>query len=290
MNLANPPYYIGCPSWSENAWRESLYPPDARSTDFLELYAQVFNAVEGNTTFYARPKDSTVQRWAQVLPEYFRFTAKFPGDISHAGDLREHLTAAEDFLKLLAPLGARVQPLWLQLPASFTPNRLGELATFIDALVGRELAVEVRHMAFFNKGEEERMLNRLLLDRGVERICLDSRPLFSCVSRDPAVLHAQSKKPKVPARPAALTQFPQVRFIGRPELDANDPFVEQWAQKVAGWIEEGRTPYVFLHTPDNLQAPELARRFHGQLMKLLPGLPDLPVLDRGPQVEQLGLL
>lgn len=290
MNLANPPYYIGCPSWSENAWRESLYPPDARSTDFLELYAQVFNAVEGNTTFYARPKDSTVQRWAQVLPEHFRFTAKFPGDISHAGDLRDHLSAAEDFLKLLAPLGERVRPLWLQLPASFTPNRLGELATFIDALVGRELAVEVRHMAFFNKGEEERMLNRLLLDRGVERICLDSRPLFSCISRDPAVLHAQSKKPKVPARPAALTQFPQVRFIGRPELDANDPFVEQWAQKVAGWIEEGRTPYVFLHTPDNLQAPELARRFHGQLMKLLPGLPELPVLDRGPQVEQLGLL
>jgi uncharacterized protein YecE (DUF72 family) len=290
LNLANPPYYIGCPSWSENAWRESLYPPDARSTDFLELYAQVFNAVEGNTTFYARPKDSTVQRWAQVLPEHFRFTAKFPGDISHAGDLREHLTAAEDFLKLLAPLGARLQPLWLQLPASFTPNRLGELATFIDALAGRELAVEVRHMAFFNKGEEERMLNRLLLDRGVERICLDSRPLFSCISRDPAVLHAQSKKPKVPARPAALTQFPQVRFIGRPELAANDPFVEQWAQKVAGWIEEGRTPYVFLHTPDNLQAPELARRFHGQLMKLLPGLSELPVLDRGPQVEQLGLL
>jgi uncharacterized protein YecE (DUF72 family) len=290
LNLANPPYYIGCPSWSENAWRESLYPPDARSADFLELYAQVFNAVEGNTTFYARPKDSTVQRWAQVLPEHFRFTAKFPGDISHAGDLREHLSAAEAFLTLLAPLGARVRPLWLQLPASFTPNRLGELATFIDALAGRELAVEVRHMAFFNRGEEERMLNRLLLDRGVERICLDSRPLFSCVSRDPAVLHAQSKKPKVPARPAALTQFPQVRFIGRPELDANDPFVEQWAQKVAGWIEEGRTPYVFLHTPDNLQAPELARRFHGQLMNLLPGLPQLPSLDRGAQVEQLGLL
>lgn len=290
MNIANPPYYIGCPSWSENAWRDSLYPPDARSTDYLGLYAQVFNAVEGNTTFYARPKDTTVQRWAQVLPAHFRFTAKFPGDISHAGDLREHLTAAEDFLRLLAPLGDRVQPLWLQLPKSFTPNRLGELATFIDALEGRALAVEVRNMAFFNTGEEERMLNRLLLDRGVERICLDSRPLFSCVSDDPAVLHAQSKKPKVPPRPAALTQFPQVRFIGRPELEANDSFVEQWALKVAGWIEEGRTPYVFLHTPDNVQAPELARRFHQQMMTLLPGLPELPQLERGPQVEQLGLL
>lgn len=290
MNVANPPYFIGCPSWSENAWRQSLYPPAARTPEFLELYAQVFNAVEGNTTFYARPTVATVQRWAQVLPEHFRFTAKFPGDISHAGDLREHLAAAEDFLKLLAPLGARVQPLWLQLPASFTPNRLGELAAFIEALEGRALAVEVRNMAFFNKGEHERTLNRLLLDRGVERICLDSRPLFSCISSDPAVLHAQSKKPKIPPRPAALTQFPQVRFIGHPELEANDSFLDQWAQKVAGWIEEGRTPCVFLHTPDNIQAPELARRFHQRLMALLPGLPGLPELDRGPQVEQLGLL
>jgi len=290
LNIAHPPYYIGCPSWSENAWRDFLYPQDAKAGEFLGLYSQVFNAVEGNTTFHARPKDTTVQRWAQVLPEHFRFTAKFPGDISLAGDLREHLSAAEDFLGLLAPLGSRIQPLWLQLPASFTPGRLGELATFIDALEGRTLAVEVRNMAFFNKGEEERMLNRLLLDRGVERICLDSRPLFSCFSSDPAVLHAQSKKPKVPTRPAALTQFPQVRFIGRPELEANDSFVQQWAQKVAGWIEEGRTPYVFLHTPDNIQAPDLARRFHQQLMTLLPGLSDLPQLDRGPQAEQLGLL
>jgi uncharacterized protein YecE (DUF72 family) len=60
LNVSNPPYFVGCPSWSENAWRESLYPPDARSSGFLELYAQVFNAVEGNTTFYASPKETTV--------------------------------------------------------------------------------------------------------------------------------------------------------------------------------------------------------------------------------------
>ncbi|WP_418903634.1 DUF72 domain-containing protein [Pseudomonas syringae] len=283
------PYFLGCPSWSENAWRDFLYPADARANEMLGLYSQVFNAVEGNTTFYARPKPETVQRWAEVLPEHFRFTAKFPGDISHNGDLRLQLHAAEDFIRLMAPLGQRVAPLWLQLAASFTPARLAELATFIDELQC-PLAVEVRNHAFFDKGEDERMLNRLLLDRGVERICLDSRPLFSCVSTDPAVLHAQSKKPKVPARPAALTQFPQVRFIGHPLLEANEPFLLQWVEKVAGWIEEGRTPYVFLHTPDNIQAPLLAQRFHQLLMIRVPGMPSLPELDRAPPVEQLGLL
>ena len=85
-------------------------------------------------------------------------------------------------------------------------------------------------------------------------------------------------------------QFPQVRFIGRPELEANDPYLLPWIAKVAGWIEEGRTPYVFLHTPDNHRAPELARRFHQQLSERLPGLPVLPELHQPSTVEQLGLL
>jgi uncharacterized protein YecE (DUF72 family) len=283
------PYYLGCPSWSESAWRESLYPADARPNELLGLYAQVFNAVEGNTTFYARPAPTTVERWAEVLPEDFRFTAKFPRDISHGGDLRLQLHAAQAFIRLLEPLGERVAPLWLQLSSSFIPQRLGELTTFIDE-VQCPLAVEVRHRAFFDAGDDERLLNRLLLARGVERICLDSRPLFSCVSSDPAVLHAQSKKPKVPPRPAALTQFPQVRFIGHPVLEANEPFLLQWVEKVAGWIEEGRTPYVFLHTPDNLQAPQLAQRFHEHLRARLPGLAPLVELQRTPPVQQLGLL
>ncbi|MCO7569832.1 DUF72 domain-containing protein [Pseudomonas chlororaphis] len=283
------PYFLGCPSWSENAWREYLYPQDARANDFLGLYSQVFNAVEGNTTFYARPAPTTVQRWAEIMPEHFRFTAKFPGDISHGGDLRQQLSAAESFIQLLSPLGDRVSPLWLQLPASFAPQRLAELAGFIEGLE-RPLAVEVRHPEFFAKGDAERMLNRLLRERGVERICLDPRALFSCTSSAPAVLHAQSKKPRVPPRPAAFTQFPQVRFIGHPELEANDPFLLPWIDKVATWIEEGRTPYVFLHTSDNRLAAELARRFHARLMQRLPGLPALPELYREPAAEQLGLL
>lgn len=289
MSGAPLPYFIGCPSWSENAWRDFLYPQDAKPGEFLSLYGQVFNAVEGNTTFYARPAESTVARWAEAMPAHFRFTAKFHRDISHSGDLRQQVVAAESFVQLLAPLGERVAPLWLQLPATFGPDQLGALAYFIDEL-SCAMAVELRHPAFFAKGDEERQLNNLLADRGVERICLDPRALFSCQSREPAVLHAQSKKPRVPPRPAAFSQHPQVRFIGHPELDANEPFLTPWVEKIAGWIEEGRAPYIFLHTADNLFAPLLAQRFHARLMERLPGLPALPVLDRAPPVEQLGLL
>lgn len=282
------PYFLGCPSWNEPAWRGSFYPSDLRPADTLSHYAATFNAVEGNTTFYARPAPQTVQRWAEQMPEYFRFCAKLPRDISHAGDLREHFSATADFLQLLAPLGARVAPLWLQLPASFGPQRLAELLAWLDEFAERAIAVELRHPAFFARGEEERLLNRQLQARGVERICLDSRALFACTSRDPAVLHAQAKKPRLPLRPTAFSTSPQLRFIGGPDLEANQVFLEPWLDKVADWIGQGLTPYVFLHTPDNHLAAAQALRFHAGLGERLPGLPALA--QREPEVEQFGLL
>tara|TARA_R100001244_G_scaffold111203_2_gene82267 strand:+ start:11523 stop:12383 length:861 start_codon:yes stop_codon:yes gene_type:complete len=284
------PYFLGCPSWNEPAWRGSFYPADLRPAQSLDHYCRIFNAVEGNTTFYARPSAYTVQRWAQRMPEGFRFCAKLPRDISHEGDLRDQFASTAQFLGLLAPLGARVAPLWLQLPAAFGPQRLGELAAWLDEFSGRRMAVEVRHTAFFAKGEDEKALNRLLHERGVERICLDSRALFSCQSTDPAVLHAQAKKPRLPIRPAAFGDSPQVRFIGGPDLQANQAFLLPWVDKVATWIEQGLTPYVFLHTPNNHLAAAQAQRFHGLLAERLPGLPALAEPAIKPAAEQLGLL
>lgn len=221
------------------------------------------------------------------MPGSFRFCAKLPREVSQAESLDAVLSLALDFKQLLAPLAARVTPFWLQLPASFGPQRTGELMRFIDRFTA-PLAVEVRHRAFFERGDEERILNRLLRDRGVERICLDSRALFSCQTRDAAVLHAQSKKPRVPVRPTAFSDSPQLRFIGQPLLEANDPFLCPWVEKVAGWIEAGLKPHVYLHTPDNHHAPELAQRFHAQLAERLPDLPPLPPLDQTPQLSLLG--
>ena len=93
----------------------------------------------------------------------------------------------------------------------------------------------------------------------------------------------------MPVRPAAFSQSPQVRFIGGPDLEANQAYLEPWLDKIAGWIEEGRTPHVFLHTPDNHLAAAQAQRFHAALMQRLPGLPVLASCSAD-EVEQLGLL
>ncbi|ANF23718.1 DUF72 domain-containing protein [Stutzerimonas stutzeri] len=287
MNL---PYFLGCPSWNDAAWRGSLYPPGLPASEYLARYCSVFNTVEGNTTLYAWPSVQKIERWAALMPEGFRFCAKLPREISQAPNLYEVEDLIRSFRTLLAPLGARVTPFWLQLPASFGPARLAELAQLIETL-DRPLAVEVRHSAFFAKGEEERALNRLLHERGVERICMDTRALFSCQSSDPALLHAQSKKPRLPVRPAAFSESPQLRFVGHPALEANDRFMAPWLGKVADWIEAGKRPHVYLHTPDNRLAPELAMRFHEQLSERLPGLPPLaaPPMQTESQLSLLGV-
>jgi uncharacterized protein YecE (DUF72 family) len=80
----------------------------------------------------------------------------------------------------------------------------------------------------------------------------------------------------VPRRSRALTGHPIVRYLGR---DATEHTVEgwrPWVDTVCEWLGEGRSPTVFVHTPDNADALPLARRFHDEVRARLPRLGPLP--------------
>ena len=74
----------------------------------------------------------------------------------------------------------------------------------------------------------------------------------------------------------ALTEHPIVRFIGRDDETRTVAGWQPWLDVVAGWLREGRSPTVFIHTPDNIDAPILARRFHDEVRALVPELEPLP--------------
>ena len=67
-----------------------------------------------------------------------------------------------------------------------------------------------------------------------------------------------------------------VRFVGRDEPAEAEAFLSEWAPRLASWLDEGRTPYFFTHAPNDLVAPELARRLHEALRSLRPSIPPLP--------------
>ena len=279
MTTPNPPLIVlGCPLWAEPAWRGALYRSDADADQRLQQYAQVFGAVEGNTTFYALPSAATVARWAELLPDTFHFCAKLPREVSHAERLDPQSPDLLRFFQRMAPLEQRLGPVWLQLPARFGPDALGELLGFLDTLPTEwQYAVEVRHAGFFLKDEAERQLNRQLHERGIERLIFDSRAVFASDSDDPATLEAKARKPRLPVHALALGQQPAVRFVGGMDNQVNLGFLQPWLDKCVRWLAEGRKPMLFMHTPDNRLAPELARLFLQQLDERVPGLEPMPV-------------
>ncbi|KKO44463.1 hypothetical protein WG68_15525 [Arsukibacterium ikkense] len=277
--------YLGCPMWANSRWKGSLFADNLSNNEFLAGYSQYFNSVEGNTSFYADPSASQLARWAAQLSEHFRFVFKVPRRFSHALNELDH-NALLAWWQHFAPVHPFIGLIHLQLPASAGPPVLRQLISVLELLSNAvPLAVEVRHLAFFDKAEHELALNRLLQQYNAERVVLDSRALFSVAATSPALLDAQGKKPRLPVHAISLSSTPMLRFIGTDDLALNRQFYAPWLSKIRSWLSEGKTPYCFFHTPDNTLAPELCRQFAKDLQLPHPILEPWP----GEQQAQLGL-
>ena len=252
--------------WSLPQWQKSLLHGCHTPAERLASYAERFDTVEGNTSFYALPDANTVAMWAANVPANFRFTFKLPKTITHEKLLQHCDAELSQFFQRMQPLQAHTSIWKIQLPASFGPESLPVLAEFLRRLPrGLAYGVEVRHLAFFAKGDAEQQLNRLLIERNIDRIIMDSRPIFAKPATTELMRDAQSKKPKVPVHAIATANMPVVRFIGDIEQTNNDAFFTPWLGKLHQWLREGKTPHLFVHTPDNIHAPELAHRLYQQL-------------------------
>lgn len=262
---------VGCALWAHPGWRGRQLPADLRREEQLAAYATWCTAVEGNTTAYGLPSATTVAAWAEATPPGFRFLFKLPQDVTHRRRLRGSDAEVAGVVDLLAPLGERAEQLWVQLPAAFGPGDLGALAALLGrAPAGPRWVVEVRHPAFFDDGPAGRTLERLLDDRGAEWATFDTTTLFAHPPLTEAERDGWRSKPRVPRRVVALGDRPVVRYIGRDDRDETIAGWQPWIPVMARWLEEGRSPTVFVHTPDNVEALGLARLFHDQVRAAAP--------------------
>src|SRR5919108_1428404 len=80
--------HVGTSSWADPGFVEEWYPPGLPARDRLPYYAERFDAVEVNSTFYAVPDQRQVARWAEVTPDRFTFDVKLHRLLSrHAAPL-----------------------------------------------------------------------------------------------------------------------------------------------------------------------------------------------------------
>jgi uncharacterized protein YecE (DUF72 family) len=269
--------YVGCAMWAHRPWVGTWLPSSTRSGRELVEYSRICTAVEGNTSFYALPPERSVARWCEQAPASFRFLFKLPRTVTHDRRLRDAGDLVAEFLERIGPLGERIGPISIQLPASFGPSDLDTLRTFLAGLPRAfPWSVELRHPAFVDHDDSRRRANETLARAGVDRVILDSRSLFAGPCETEAEIETFRVKPRLAVRPMATGKRPVVGLIGQTDALANHPFWEPWIAKVVEWLEAGLTPTVFTHTPDNAAAPGLARWFHAAVAARLPTLAALP--------------
>lgn len=276
--------YYGMAQWQHPAWVNWLYSTALPTGERLSRYAQVFSSVEVGSTFYTKVDGQQLQRWFDAVPDDFRFAFKAPQGVTHRLYERpwaEVLVEWRDFIASIEPLSTKLGPTMLQFPSACDERFLEQILALCDEwALPTPLSVEVRHLNYFDKRHVEPVLLSGLAERHVNRVIMDSRPVFSTDAYCESLVDVQRKKPKVPCHPVVTSRHPVVRFIGHPDLPHNDYWLEQWADKLVQWLNSGLTPTVFVHSSDNIAAPTLAAQLDQKVQIRLPnyqaalGLPE----------------
>ncbi len=277
-------FKIGCAVWGHKSWVGELYPKGSKSAEFLQLYSKRFTTVEGNTTFYAVPDRETVANWASQMSKGFEFCPKLPRQLTHNGLSEPSIPSALEFLEQMRGFGHHLGPIFAQLPPSYEPASLGDLAAFLKAWPRSEapLAIEVRH-ADWDKEPHASHLNALLQELGVGRVVLDTRPAYSG-SASYKQQPVDPRKPKVPMQPVVTASFSLVRFISHPDQTVNQAFMEEWVSLVDQWLQLHKRIYFFMHCPLEQYSPGNARHFQQLLEQHGVSVPPLPwnTIDQTP--------
>jgi uncharacterized protein YecE (DUF72 family) len=205
---------IGCSGWSYRDWRDGLYRgvPTSR---WLERYAEAFDTVEVNATFYRLPRQETVRGWVEQTPPGFLFAVKASRYLTHIRRLREIEEGVERFWEPLAPLReeGRLGPVLWQLPENFHRDD-GVLAAALDVLPSASHCFEFRHPSWFAEP-----IRALLGERGASLVVGDD-----------------ARRELPPARPLGPLVYVRLHYGSRGRGgNYSSAELDRWRRRVAAW-------------------------------------------------------
>jgi uncharacterized protein YecE (DUF72 family) len=228
---------IGCSGWLYKHWRGDFYPTELPPANWFEYYAQRFDTVEINNTFYRLPPAETFASWRRRAPTGFVYAVKASRFLTHMKKLREPAAPLDLFFARAKPLGAAFGPVLYQLPPRW-PKNVARLSEFLDALPRRRRhAIEFRDPSWY-----DRAVLRLLEQHRVA-LCLHDMP------------GSTSGKQQV-------GPFVYVRFHGVEKYSGryDDETLEDWAGWLADRRREGRSIFAYFNNDAGGHAPRDAAR------------------------------
>jgi uncharacterized protein YecE (DUF72 family) len=277
---------VGTASWADPGFVEDWYPPDLPARERLAWYAERFNLVEVNSTFYSVPGESATTRWVEQTPKGFVFDVKLHKLLSRhstridllprglRSSARLHGSRVELTLKLeravtklflngIEPLrvSGKLGALLLQLSPSFSPREyhLDELDHVIDLTKGYRLAVELRHREWFTDRLDETV--RYFKKKKVTLVAVDApkRDHFMVVPAVDAVTNTSLGYLRAHGRNAH--GFVSGRTVAdRFDYDYSTKELHEIADRAQQWAEVVRDTHIIFNNNKSDYAPRAAAK------------------------------
>lgn len=224
-------FYSGC-SGLQLPVPRSQYPPEFQEKSRLEYYSALFNSIEINSIFYKLPRSSTVAKWAETVPDNFRFTFKVSKTITHVKDLKFAEKDITDFIKTVENIGNKKGCLLAQFPPSLKIEKLNELHMLLETLgeathnKNWRIAMEFRNSSWYER-EVYELLEEFDVSLVIQDIPASATPLSPQIGK-----------------------FIYLRFHGpepRYRGTYSNEFLLKYSQYIKQWINEGKTVFAYFN-------------------------------------------
>lgn len=213
-----------------------------RQADWLAYYAERFDTVEVNATFYRLPEPAHVDRWREVTPPGFLFATKGSRYLTHVKRLVDPSAGVARFLELACRLGDKAGPVLWQLPPQMKRND-ERLAAFAGGLPdGWRYAFEFRHESWF------------------------CQPVYDILTAAGAALCIPDH-PRLPVELTLTTGWTYLRFhYGDQDGSYSDAALDAWAGRLGKLARRGIDVYAYFNNDQYGYAVENARRLREMLV------------------------
>ena len=227
---------VGCSGWEYRHWRGDFYPVGIPKAAWFDHYAEQFDTVEINNTFYRLPEAATFARWAARAPSGFRYAVKASRFLTHLKKLKDPEAPVQRLFDRMRPLRTHLGPVLYQLPPNFKLD-CERLEHFLQVLPTDVLhVVEFRDPSWY--AEE---VSSLLETHNVARCLHDMKGSSTGQER--------------------VGPFVYVRFHGATGTyngSYTDARLERWADWLAGQRRDGIDVYVYFNNDVGGHAPRNA--------------------------------
>lgn len=211
---------------------KQAFPPEFQDQPRLAYYAALFNSIEVNSSFYKVPMGATVNKWANVVPDDFKFTYKLWRNITHNKELAFDPADVFRFMDVIKYAGSKKGSLLVQFPASIKADKAPQLENLLNCIrqadTDREwqTAIEFRHTSWYQDK------TYYLLDKYNMGLVLHDMPA--------------SVAPLIETE----ADFIYLRFHGPNggyRGSYTDDFLLEYASYIKDWVTDGKTVYAYFN-------------------------------------------